>query len=329
MRTQFLDRSACFDVLRSLRFFGLADCAEELCKPRFREEHHGSLRDWLLAWSELPEVGAKFESTGDTVRVLAAGEQSATNLDRNQLRKTLMRFHPWRKGPLELLGVEIDTEWRSNWKWKRFAPHVDFYRQRVLDVGCGNGYYGWKMLEAGAALVVGCEPFLLSIAQFEVFRRYWPEDERHFVLPLADVDIPRDMERFDITCSMGVLYHRANPIEHLQILASTLRNGGQLLLETIVLDSKEQTVLMPEDRYAKMRNVWFIPSVPMLELWLRRSGFTNIQVLDVSRTTIQEQRKTDWMTFESLADFLDPNDSDLTMEGYPAPTRAVLLAQKK
>ncbi|MFO0943639.1 MAG: tRNA 5-methoxyuridine(34)/uridine 5-oxyacetic acid(34) synthase CmoB [Pirellulales bacterium] len=174
----------------------------------------------------------------------------------------------------------------------------------------------------------GCEPFLLSIAQYEVFRKYWPETERHFVLPLADIDLPRDIARFDITCSMGVLYHRPNPIEHLQILASTLHPGGQLLLETIVLEGGD-TVLVPEDRYAKMRNVWFIPSVPMLERWLRRTGFSNIRVLDVSRTTPEEQRKTEWMTFESLSDFLNPEDPNRTLEGYPAPTRAVLLAEKK
>lgn len=128
---------------------------------------------------------------------------------------------------------------------------------------------------------------------------------------------------------MGVLYHRPNPIEHLQILASTLKAGGELLLETIVLEDAEQTVLVPEDRYAKMRNVWFIPSVAMLELWLRRTGFEEIRVIDVSRTTSEEQRRTDWMTFESLSDFLDPTDSNRTIEGYPSPSRAVIIAKKR
>ncbi len=206
---------------------------------------------------------------------------------------------------------------------------IDFDRKLVLDVGSGNGYYGWKMLAAGASMVLGCEPFLLSVAQFEVFRKYWADNERHYVVPLADVDLPRDIQRFDVTCSMGVLYHRPNPIEHLQILASTLKAGGELLLETIVLEDAQQTVLVPEDRYAKMRNVWFIPSVAMLELWLRRTGFDEIRVIDVSRTTSQEQRRTDWMTFESLSDFLDPTDSSRTIEGYPSPSRAVIIAKKR
>lgn len=328
MSKLFFDRQAAFQLLRELRFFSLAERAEALCAERFRSENHGNIEGWKAAWSELPEVDARFDSSGDSVRIIAADSPPTQTIDRSALQQTLMRFHPWRKGPLEVLGIPIDTEWKSCWKWSRFAPHVNFDRQRVLDVGGGNGYYGWKMIEAGASLVVGCEPFLLSIAQFEVFRRYWPDSDRHMVLPLADVDLPRDIERFDITCSMGVLYHRPNPIEHLQILGSTLRPGGQLLLETIVLEQGD-SVLVPEDRYAKMRNVWFIPSVPMLERWLRRTGFTNLRVLDVSRTTTDEQRRTPWMTFESLSDFLDPNDSHRTMEGYPAPTRAVILADKK
>ena len=44
-------------------------------------------------------------------------------------------------------------------------------------------------------------------------------------------------------------------------------------------------------------------------------------------TSLDEQRRTDWMTSESLAEFLDPNDRSKTIEGYPAPLRAVLTAK--
>ncbi|MEW8068099.1 MAG: DUF1698 domain-containing protein, partial [Candidatus Thiodiazotropha endolucinida] len=45
-------------------------------------------------------------------------------------------------------------------------------------------------------------------------------------------------------------------------------------------------------------------------------------------TTIEEQRATEWMRFESLADYLDPADRSLTIEGYPAPRRAVFVARQ-
>ena len=198
----------------------------------------------------------------------------------------------------------------------------------VLDVGCGNGYYGWRMLHSGARLVLGLDPFLLFLMQFEAVRKYAGPNCTHYVLPLTDADLPERLNLFDVTLSMGVLYHRTSPIDHLRSLWESLAPGGQLVLETIVIESSRQEVLVPEDRYAKMRNVWFIPSVPMLQLWLRRCGFKDIQVIDVARTTFEEQRRTDWMTFESLADFLDPNDSMRTIEGYPAPVRAMILARK-
>ena len=127
---------------------------------------------------------------------------------------------------------------------------------------------------------------------------------------------------------MGVLYHRKSPEAHIERLLSYLRPGGELVLETLVIDGDENAVLLPEDRYARMGNVWFIPSVAMLEKWLRRSKLKNIKVVDVTTTTLEEQRSTDWMTFQSLKDFLDPEDPSKSIEGYPAPRRAVLTASK-
>ena len=80
------------------------------------------------------------------------------------------------------------------------------------------------------------------------------------------------------------------------------------MLETLVIDGALGQVLMPEDRYAMMRNVWFLPSPDTLLLWLRRAGFRNARVVDMAATTTEEQRQTEWMTFNSLADFLDPDN---------------------
>jgi tRNA (mo5U34)-methyltransferase len=85
---------------------------------------------------------------------------------------------------------------------------------------------------------------------------------------------------------------------------------------------------MPEDRYGQMRNVWFLPSCDTLLRWLERTGFRNGRVVDVSVTTTEEQRQTDWMRFQSLVDFLHPDDPGKTIEGYPGPKRATLIAQK-
>lgn len=327
MAIQFLDRKPLVDQLDACGLHELSQVVQRLCAQRLQVERHGMLTTWESAWRELPTCPAEFDLQSDSVNIKAAGS-NAGSLDGDAVRTTLQRFHPWRKGPWNLFGIEIDTEWRSDWKWNRLREHVEFRNRRILDIGCGNGYYGWRMLGQGAQWVLGCEPFLLSVVQHEIFRKYWPGPERNFVVPLSDGDLPGDLQFFDLTFSMGVLYHHPSPIVHLQTLWGTLRNRGQLLLETLVLEGEGYDVLVPENRYAKMRNVWFIPTTAMLERWLRRTGFRNIRLLDVTRTTSQEQRRTPWMTFESLSDYLTPGDSSLTIEGYPAPVRAMFLAEK-
>ena len=314
-------------LFSELRAEGLNNWANELenrCAALNTVSEHGDLAKWTTAWASLPECSSATIIPVDG-RVTVTGEpQKSSN---STLRQTLMQFHPWRKGPFEIFGLHIDTEWRSDWKWQRLEGHVEFRNRSVLDVGCGNGFYGWHMLHAGARRVIGLEPFPLYVMQHEAIKRYTPEAP-HFILPAGDDCLPGRLDAFDVTLSMGVLYHRSSPIDHLQALFRSLRPGGQLVLETLVLADKSHSVLVPEGRYAKMRNVWFIPSVSMLTLWLKRTGFQDVSVIDVTPTTINEQRSTDWMTFESLPNFLDPHDHTRTIEGYPGPVRALLSAHR-
>jgi tRNA (mo5U34)-methyltransferase len=245
---------------------------------------------------------------------------------RADLREQLMQLHPWRKGPYRIFGIDIDTEWRSDWKWDRLKDQIAPLRNRlVLDVGCGNGYHCWRMLGAGARLVLGIDPTLLSVMQFQAILKLYGEAPI-YLLPLGIEDVPPNMGLFDTVFSMGVLYHRRSPIDHLLELKGCLRSGGELILETLVVEGDAAQVLVPEGRYAQMRNVWFLPSCAALMLWMRRCGFKNIRLVDVSKTSVEEQRSTEWMRFHSLAEFLDPNSSDLTCEGLPAPVRAVIVA---
>jgi tRNA (mo5U34)-methyltransferase len=246
---------------------------------------------------------------------------------REQTRAALMGLSPWRKGPFDVFGVHVDTEWRSDWKWSRVAPHLDLKGKRVLDVGCGNGYYQWRMLGAGADSVIGVDPNWLFFCQFQAMQRYLP-DLPAWHLPFTLEDLPARLEGFDTVFSMGVLYHRKSPIDHLLALKDCLVKGGELVLETMVVEGDVHQVLVPEDRYSQMRNVWFLPSVPALELWLRRAGFVDVRCVDVSTTTVEEQRGTEWMRYQSLSDFLDPDDHSKTVEGLPAPRRAVIVGRK-
>src|SRR5699024_5046582 len=187
----------------------------------------------------------------------------------------------------------------------------------VLDVGCGSGYHMWRMLGAGAQLVVGIDPTTLFLCQFLAVSKLLGYPTAIHFLPLGIEQLAASAA-FDTVFSMGVLYHRRSPLDHLLQLKQQLKAGGELVLETLIIEGDEQQVLLPQQRYAKMKNVYFIPSAAALQLWLQKCGFTNIRLVDKCLTSVAEQRRTAWMTNESLAEFLAPNDTSLTVEGYPA-----------
>lgn len=281
---------------------------------------------WLNSIKHLPTIKPYQIDLLNSVTV--ESEQPISIGEQQRITQLLKNMMPWRKGPFHLYGININTEWRSDWKWERLIPHINNLEgQTVLDVGCNSGYHLWRMVGAGAKLAVGIDPMALYLCQFEAIRKLLGNDQRAHLLPLGIEELPK-LNAFDTVFSMGVLYHRRSPLDHLFQLKDQLVDGGQLVLETLVIDGDLHQALMPGERYAQMRNVYFIPSVPTMINWLYKCGFSDVKMVDKSITSLDEQRKTEWMTSDSLADFLDPNDSSKTIEGYPAPMRAVFIAIK-
>jgi len=290
-----------------------------------RENLHGHFRDWYKSLEYLPLLEPQ---KLDLLHSVTADRDDISDRHRQGIEKLLRNLMPWRKGPYFLYGTHINTEWRSDWKWERVIPHISPLAGRtVLDVGCGSGYHMWRMIGAGAHLVVGIDPMQLFLVQFEAVRKLLNDDRRAHMLPLGIEQLPA-LQAFDTVFSMGVLYHRRSPLDHLLQLKNQLVSGGELVLETLVIEGDVNQVLVPGERYAQMRNVFFIPSAEALKSWLEKSGFVDVRIVDFALTTTEEQRRTDWMTSESLAEFLDPEDPSKTVEGYPAPLRAVLVATK-
>lgn len=321
-----MDYAPLYQALTEIKAGQWVDLLPQQIADGFDISTHGTSAKWqnIIENLQLPPTSVRNLNT-DKVQIGLSSDLTAEQ--QAQLKTDLMAFHPWRKGPYDLFGIHIDTEWRSDWKWQRLKDHISPLKYRtVLDVGCGNGYHCWRMLGEGAKRVIGIDPTLISVMQFHLIKKMYGNDAPIDVLPVGIEQLPYGMKAFDTVFSMGVLYHRRSPIDHFLELREALKSGGELILETLVIDGGLGDTLLPEDRYAKMRNVWFLPSCETLISWLKRCGFKNIRIVNVCKTTVEEQRTTEWMTFYSLPNFLNPDNPDLTCEGLPAPMRAIVIA---
>lgn len=260
-------------------------------------------------------------------RAVIIGDSADLSLEDYRLIKdALEKLCPWRKGPFNLFGILIDSEWQSWMKWERLIHHItNLEGRRILDIGSSNGYYMFRMAACNPSMVLGLEPQSNFYFQYLALQKYLNQ-ENVFCLPVSHDQLPRMDKYFDTVFCMGVLYHQKSPVQMLKDICDSMRSGGELVLENLVINSKENFCLFPKCRYAKMRNVFFIPDLLVMESWLLRAGFTNIRCVDITKTSLKEQRKTKWIQTETLEDFLDPNDPDKTVEGYPAPVRAIFIA---
>lgn len=294
----------------------------------FEHPSHGDYKKWENAVTQIPDIPTTKHKFNQPV--VQVGEKSELNKSQQQaLEHALLALVPWRKGPFNLYGIEIDAEWRCEQKWVRLQSHLpDLNNKRILDVGCGNGYYMLRMLGTGAHQVIGVEPSLLFMAQFTAITKNIKPSVNAYLIPLEFEKLPHELNNFDYVFSMGVLYHRRDPHQHLKLLFQHTAPGGIVYLETLIVEEYYQQELIPKNRYAGMRNVWSVPCSNLVQTWLSNAGFINCTLLNTHATSVDEQRATCWMPYHSLRNSLDPMDHTKTIEGYPAPLRAIFCAYK-
>ncbi|MEJ2032823.1 MAG: tRNA 5-methoxyuridine(34)/uridine 5-oxyacetic acid(34) synthase CmoB [Deltaproteobacteria bacterium] len=262
--------------------------------------------------------------SGDVVRI--GRENEIAPAERERVWHTLRAFMPWRKGPFEVFGIEIDAEWRSERKWSRLHPALPELAGKVVaDIGSNNGYYMFRMAHHRPRLVVGFEPYLQHHFTFRTLNDFAGRKELHSEL-LGVEHIGLYADCFDVIFLMGIIYHRSSPFEVMKEVRKAMRPGGVLIVESQAIPGEEPVALFPEQTYAKVPGTYFVPTGACLENWLRRAGFQETVIFASHPMADAEQRRTDWMTFESFADFLDPADPGRTIEGYPAPWRVFLRA---
>jgi len=248
-----------------------------------------------------------------------------------QLWSSIEKLIPWKKGPFEFESGTLDAEWRSDFKWNRFKEHlVNLEGKTVLDVGCNNGYFMFEMAKLNPKLVLGIDPIPRCQAQFKLLNKVFKKDALKFEL-LGVEHCKHFHSMFDLILFMGIIYHHRHPLEQLIDLREALTPGGEIILETIGIPGEESYALFPEDRYAGMKNIYFIPTLSCTVNWMKKAKFINIEVIADTDMTEEEQRSTKWNpeSFKTLKDSLDPNDPSKTIEGHPAPRRFLIKGTRK
>ena len=263
--------------------------------------------------------------SGDVVLIGRAAELAEP--DASNVNKALREFMPWRKGPFEVFGNSIDAEWRSERKWNRVLPELpDLQDKVVADIGCNNGYYMFKMAQYNPKLVIGFEPYLQHYFAFKTLNAFAGVESLSVEL-LGVEHTPLFRNCFDVVFLMGILYHRSSPVDVLRDIRGAMRPEGVLIVESQGISGNDPVALFPEHRYAKVPGTYFVPTGACLSNWLSRAGFSDVEIFYSHPMSSEEQRRTEWMVFESYEDFIDTSDPNITVEGYPAPIRIFVKAR--
>lgn len=319
-----------FDLPRPIERFFAADTLAALAKFSAPRSAHLAQDRWAPCRTALEHLrrSTPTETFLDRPAVTVGRADDLDAVGHEHLARAIASLIPWRKGPFSLFGRHIDSEWRSDLKFDRIAGVLreSVPGARVLDVGCSNGYYMFRAAAFEPELVLGIDPLERNFLSFALVQQALRHPALCFEL-LSIAELAPLERSFDVVLCLGVIYHRPDPLLAIQQLKSIMRPGALLVMESQVIAGDKPIALFPDDRHGKARNVYFIPTVRVLTSWLRRSGFREVELLSLDKTGSEEQRRTEFAPGESLQDFLDPQDSERTVEGYPAPLRAALAAR--
>ena len=282
-----------------------------------------NIRPYHEAIAALPEFTDVEVTLGDRVQITIP---DLSTKEAEQIEHTARLMMPWRKGPFQINDLFIDSEWQSQIKYNLLEPHFDLRDKIVGDIGCNNGYYLFRMLTHTPKKLIGFDPSAIYYSQFQFIDHFVGSGIVYEMLGVEHVE--HYEHTFDLLFCLGVLYHRSDPVGMLKSLFKGLNKGGELILDTFMIDGEDEVCLTPKERYSKIPNIYFIPTVNALKNWCCRAGFEHVEVLEIKKTDLSEQRKTEWIATQSLEDFLDPEDPEKTVEGYPAPKRVYIKAYK-
>ena len=168
---------------------------------------------------------------------------------------------------------------------------ADLTGQRVLDVGCSDGFFSFESERRGAD-VLGIDnfsstPFNAGQNGFAIAKRVLKAKAEWLNESVYDLD-PDRHGRFDLIIFLNTLYHLRHPLLGLEKMAHVLRPGGTMLLKTYFhhdvrfrrwgFDVFKRPVMrfFENDDLNDDPSNWWAPNRRCLEAMLRTSGFENL-----------------------------------------------------
>lgn len=253
---------------------------------------------------------------------------SLKKIEYEKLEEIISLLSPWRIGPYNVCGYSIESEWNSYLKFNRLKSFIPNLKDKIIaDIGGNNGYFSFRLSKLNPKLIINFDPMPKNYLQFKFLQKFLRiENVLHEPIKAENLSVFNNF--FDVIFCLGVIYHQRNPLLMINECWKALDKNGILILETIIFDDERSIALCPKT-YSKMRNVWFLPTPSCLKRWLEINNFIVLSESKLCITTNEEQRKTKDAIFESLEDFLDPHNNSLTIEGYHAPKRYIVVAKKK
>ena len=250
-----------------------------------------------------------------------------TELAQAKINKIIEQLTPWRLGDYLIFNNLIKSEWNCDFRWKLIDKYIPFLNnKKVADIGANNGYFSFRLLEFNPSQLLCFEPNDLYNLQLYFIASLLKNNSIKIIKNGVENLINYDSS-FDFILFMGVLYHRENPIETLKNIYFALKANGVAIVESICIEGDSDLVLFPYKSYAKMKNIWYIPSESVLKYWCEIAGFRYIQKIFNYYVTEDHQKKSEHSPNESLSDFLS-EDGLKTVEGYPPPYKVGYLCKK-
>lgn len=217
-------------------------------------------------------------------------------------------------GPFPLPGGRVTrSAWDCRGKYgayKATGVIPKLAGSRVLDIGCNAGYDTFLMSTLGATEAVGIEPYGFYYQAVFLNAVYDVPGVSFMNLGWEDLN-PRDFGEFDFVNCQGLLYHIKEPMLLIQKLASIMRSGATLLMETHVLSETSSQAQFIEGAFWGDQTYWWIFGDQCLTGMLRSSGFKDIR-----------------MPLKADCNSRNPSNPRVTVEGHPAGARAWFVATK-